>query len=183
MRERIKGKTLVARDEGDAHGVLIKVYGEEREHQKAGGQAARGSSSRCKSGYQRWNTAPSSWFRVFARICNRRCAPRLVHCICCFLQKRLLITWFDRRLHKTSADSLAIAVALAVVRDEGSITLDISVKLLHSLQQLPGRALACGRHGRFEIHDEVRELLEGFIDVAMPQRLLESLQRSDNRVT
>jgi quercetin dioxygenase-like cupin family protein len=30
MRERIKGKTLVARDEGDdAHGVLIKVYGEE----------------------------------------------------------------------------------------------------------------------------------------------------------
>ena len=30
IRERIKGKTLVARDEGDdAHGVLIKVYGEE----------------------------------------------------------------------------------------------------------------------------------------------------------
>jgi quercetin dioxygenase-like cupin family protein len=30
MRERIKGKTLVARDEGDdAYGVTIKVYGEE----------------------------------------------------------------------------------------------------------------------------------------------------------
>jgi quercetin dioxygenase-like cupin family protein len=30
MRERIKGKTLVARDEGDdANGVLIKLYGEE----------------------------------------------------------------------------------------------------------------------------------------------------------
>jgi hypothetical protein len=30
MSERIKGKTLVARDEGDdAYGVLIKVYGRE----------------------------------------------------------------------------------------------------------------------------------------------------------
>ena len=30
MRKRIKGKTLVARDEGDdANGVLIKLYGEE----------------------------------------------------------------------------------------------------------------------------------------------------------
>ena len=30
MRERVKGKTLVADDEGDdAHGVIIKVYGEE----------------------------------------------------------------------------------------------------------------------------------------------------------
>ena len=30
MRERIKGKTLVARDEGDdADGVAIKLYGEE----------------------------------------------------------------------------------------------------------------------------------------------------------
>ena len=30
MRERIKGKTLIARDEGDdANGVLIKLYGEE----------------------------------------------------------------------------------------------------------------------------------------------------------
>ena len=30
MRQRVKGKTLVARDEGDdASGVLIKLYGEE----------------------------------------------------------------------------------------------------------------------------------------------------------
>ena len=30
MRERIKGKTLIATDEGDdAHGVVIKLYGEE----------------------------------------------------------------------------------------------------------------------------------------------------------
>jgi hypothetical protein len=30
LRERVKGKTLVAHDEGDdAHGVIIKVYGEE----------------------------------------------------------------------------------------------------------------------------------------------------------
>jgi hypothetical protein len=29
MRERSRGKTLVARDEGDANGVVIKLYGEE----------------------------------------------------------------------------------------------------------------------------------------------------------
>jgi hypothetical protein len=30
MRERIKGKSLIARDEGDdAHGVTIKLYSEE----------------------------------------------------------------------------------------------------------------------------------------------------------
>ena len=30
MHERIKGKTLIARDEGDdVHGVVIKLYGEE----------------------------------------------------------------------------------------------------------------------------------------------------------
>jgi hypothetical protein len=28
-----------------------------------------------------------------ARVCSNRCAPRRVHCICCFLTNRLLTTW------------------------------------------------------------------------------------------
>src|SRR3954463_145515 len=30
--------------------------------------------------------------RVRVRVCNSRCAPRGVHCICCFLANRLLTT-------------------------------------------------------------------------------------------
>ena len=63
-----------------------------REHGDAGDYAASGTSSTSMSGYQRLNTVPSSWFRVLTRVCSRRCAPRLLHCICCFLQNRLLTT-------------------------------------------------------------------------------------------
>jgi hypothetical protein len=38
-------------------------------------------------------------------------------------------------------------------------------------------------HGHVDIHHEVGELLERFIDVAMPQRPFEPLQRSDDWVT
>src|SRR4029453_10962642 len=55
-----------------------------REHGEAGDHAASASSSTCISGYQRLNTSPNSPFRVFTRVCNSRCAPRFVHCICCF---------------------------------------------------------------------------------------------------
>src|SRR6267143_701188 len=63
-------------------------------HGDAGDQAASGNSSTSISGYQRLNTVPSSRLSVLTRVCNSRCAPRLLHCICCFLQKRLLTTWF-----------------------------------------------------------------------------------------
>src|SRR5207244_11509795 len=65
-----------------------------REHGEAGDYAASGSSSTSMSGYQRLNTVPNSWLSVLTRVCNSRCAPRLLHCICCFLQNRLLTTWF-----------------------------------------------------------------------------------------
>src|SRR2546422_564390 len=42
-----------------------------------------------------------------------------------------------RRFHKTRTDPLAVAVALAVVRDEAAIALDIRGKLLYRLAQLP----------------------------------------------
>src|SRR5712691_8190834 len=64
------------------------------EHGEAGDEAASASSSTCISGYQRLNTEPNSWLSVLTRVCNSRCAPRFDHCICCFLQNRLLTTWF-----------------------------------------------------------------------------------------
>src|SRR5881296_3240950 len=64
------------------------------EHGDTGDYATAGSSSTSRSGYQRLNTAPNSRLRVLTRVCSSRCAPRFDHCICCFLQKRLLTTWF-----------------------------------------------------------------------------------------
>src|SRR5262245_6855668 len=66
------------------------------EHGDAGGYAATGitSTSRSMSGYQRLKMALSSPFSVRTRVCNNKCAPSLDHCICCFLQKRLLTTSF-----------------------------------------------------------------------------------------
>src|SRR5215813_14036731 len=68
----------------------------QREHGDAGGYAATGisSTSRSMSGYQRLKMALSSPFSVRTRVCNNKCAPSLDHCICCFLQKRLLTTSF-----------------------------------------------------------------------------------------
>src|SRR6266571_9147926 len=62
----------------------------------AGGYAAIGisSTSRSMSGYQRLKMAPSSPLSVRTRVCNNKCAPSLDHCICCFLQNRLLTTSF-----------------------------------------------------------------------------------------
>src|SRR5215471_13854005 len=66
------------------------------EHGDAGGYAATGlsSTSRSMSGYQRLKMALSSPFSVRTRVCNNKCAPSFDHCICCFLQKRLLTTSF-----------------------------------------------------------------------------------------
>src|SRR5215467_8214298 len=68
----------------------------QREHGDAGGYAATGisSTSRSMSGYQRLKMALSSPFSVRTRVCNNKCAPSLDHCMCCFLQKRLLTTSF-----------------------------------------------------------------------------------------
>src|SRR5262245_189838 len=67
-----------------------------REHGDAGGHAAIGNSSTCmsRSGYQRLKMPANSPFSVRTRVCNNRCAPSLDHCICCFLQNRLLTTSF-----------------------------------------------------------------------------------------
>src|SRR5712691_42895 len=67
-----------------------------REHGDAGGYAATGTSStsRSMSGYQRLKIAPSSPLSVRTRVCSNKCAPSLDHCICCFLQNRLLTTSF-----------------------------------------------------------------------------------------
>jgi hypothetical protein len=62
------------------------------DHQIAGDYAARADSSSRRSGYQWRKVEPSSWLSVLMRVCRSRCAPRLVHCMDCFLTNRLLST-------------------------------------------------------------------------------------------
>src|SRR4029450_3786467 len=71
-----------------------KMPPSQREQGDAGGYAATGlsSASRSMSGYQRLKMAPSSPLSARPRVCNNKCAPSLDHCICCFLQNRLLTT-------------------------------------------------------------------------------------------
>src|SRR5262245_49516434 len=44
-----------------------------------------------RSGYQRLKMSANSLFSARTWVCSSRCAPSLDHCICCFLQNRLLI--------------------------------------------------------------------------------------------
>src|SRR2546427_2864423 len=74
-------------------GGIVKLLGE---HGDPGGYAAIGISSAfiSRSEYQRLKIPANSPFSVRTRVCNNRCAPSFDHCICCFLQNRLLTTSF-----------------------------------------------------------------------------------------
>src|SRR5262249_14922432 len=74
-----------------SHWAMRDVVGEQGD---AGGYAATeiSSTSRSMSGYQRLKMAPNSPLSVRTRVCNNKWAPSLDHCICCFLQNRLLTT-------------------------------------------------------------------------------------------
>src|SRR5450756_1884987 len=45
------------------------------------------------AGCHRWKSSASWSLRTRTRTCNRRCAPRGVQRICCFLTMRLLTSW------------------------------------------------------------------------------------------
>jgi hypothetical protein len=61
-----------------------------RERLILGGHAATCREEARNPGYHSRNVASQSPFNTRVRICSRRCAPRGVQAICCFLQKRLL---------------------------------------------------------------------------------------------
>jgi len=46
-----------------------------------------------RSGYQRSKLVCKSSLSAWTRTCNRRCAPRGVHRICCFFTNRLATSW------------------------------------------------------------------------------------------
>src|SRR5713101_5545815 len=65
-----------------------------------------------------------------------------------------------RRFHKTRTDPLAVAVALAVVRDEAAIALDRRGKLLYRLAQLPCYGVVALVGGGIEVAFHEPQFLE-----------------------
>ena len=111
------------------------------ERQKVGGQAALTSVS-CLGGcglnfgYQRRNRSSRSSLRTLVLVCSKRCAPRSVHCICCFLTNRLLTTWLI--VDSTNAVLIVFSLpsTLAEVRDELPIIADVCSKVIEAVGDL-----------------------------------------------
>jgi YD repeat-containing protein len=81
----------------DNEDILLEFNGQDRDGQDRerlipGGHAAIGWGAARNPGYHSRKVASQSPFNTRVRICSSRCAPRGVQAICCFLQKRLLIT-------------------------------------------------------------------------------------------
>ena len=76
--------------------------------------------------------------RVFTRVYNSRYAPRLVHCICCFLEEPFAHHLIHRGLHKARGDGLAIPIPLAIVRNQ------VRKELLVFLERQIEMLKACG---------------------------------------
>src|SRR5262245_32366810 len=75
----------------------------------------------------------------------------------------------DGRLDKARADAFPTAITLAIVGDEGAIPLDRGVELLDGFEELVCRGIARDGHRPVHVHREDSDLVERFIDVAMPQ--------------
>src|SRR5262249_52325443 len=70
----------------------ILPYASPREQGDGGAQAARGSSARWRSGYQRLPREANAPLRVCTRVGRSRWAPRVLHYLCGFVQHRVRTT-------------------------------------------------------------------------------------------
>src|SRR5712691_3997793 len=81
-----------------------------------------------------------------------------------------------RGFHKARTDPLAVAVALAVVRDETAIALDVGGKLLYGFAEFLRRGVVALPDGRLQIAFHQPQLLQCSEDVAMPEKPLDAFQ-------
>ena len=124
-------------------------------------------------GYQRRNTSSSSSLRIFVRVCNKRCAPRSVHCICCFLTNRLLTTWL-------MVDSTNAVLIVSTCRYRSPkfgigfpVIANVGLEFRH-----PSRQFLCRRRTlryQVQIHQEVAQTFQRLLDIAVPQQVLDAL--------
>ena len=100
-----------------------------------------------------------------------------------FFHHALAHDLIHRRFDKARADTLAVVVALAIIRNKPGIVADLGVKLLDGFEEFPSRPIAARRHGDLQIHDRRLHHLQGLIDIPMPQEPFEPFERPPHRLT
>ena len=80
----------------------------------------------------------------------------------------------DGRFHKAGADAFPVTVALAIVRNETLIILDIGLELLNGFEQFSSR---------IQFHLDRLHDLQRLVDVAVPQKPFEAFEFPHHRVT
>src|SRR5262245_11649281 len=77
---------------------------------------------------------------------------------------------------KACADALTVAIALAIVRNEVGVILNVRVELLHGFQQLSGCGILTDSDRDFEIALDGLHDLEGLVHIPMPQEPFEPFE-------
>ena len=89
----------------------------------------------------------------------------------------------DGRFHKAGADPFPVTVALAIVRNETLIILDIGMELLNGFEQFSSGVITTGGHRRIKVHLDRLHDLQRLVDVAVPQKPFEAFQLLHHWVT
>ncbi len=146
-------------------------------------QAATGGVWARNPGYHVRNVASHSPFNTRVRICSSKMGAPLAPLHLLFLHHALAHHLVHRRFHKARADPLAVAVALAVVRDEAGIVLDVRVELLHRFAQFPCCAIVARRRPRPRGRPRRTASPARLEHIAMPQKPFEPFELPHHIVT
>jgi hypothetical protein len=127
------------------------------------------------AGYQRrkfWTRSP---LRVLVRVWSSKCAPSGVHCIDCFLAKRLLSSELTSDSTKGCGDHLAGAPSSGVVRNQAAVPPQIVQEAVYHPRQSRKFRVTAGEvpHAAFDQPQPV----VGTFDFAMPEVPSGVLQR------
>jgi len=125
-------------------------------------------------GYQRSKVDRSVPSSVLVRVCKRRCAPRRVHCICCFLSKPFAHHGVDRRLDESRGNTLAGSIPFAVIDETGRVRGNIGGELTSGSEKFAQIRIA-----RFETEEVDLKVLDHFLGagrVSMPEFPFNSLK-------
>lgn len=79
----------------------------------------------------------------------------------------------DRRFDERGADRFSLPVALAKVRDGLLVVANVGLELRHARCELLRRRRVVPN--QFKIQEQVGQPLEGILDIAMPEQVLDAL--------
>jgi hypothetical protein len=75
-----------------------------------------------------------------------------------------------RQFDKARANTLALVIALALVRNKARIVSALCVKFLHGLQEFPVRPILTRRDADLQVHGYRLEQLQAHLHIPMPQK-------------